>query len=135
VHRHTDILHCADAYAGPVLGMTEHDVVLAVPKLTFGYGLGGNLLFAFLVGATATLVAEKSTADGLAAAARDSSATLLLAQPRMISEILLDGRRSAAFSSLRLAVSAGEALSPALYERWRAAVGVELLDGFGSTEI
>jgi acyl-coenzyme A synthetase/AMP-(fatty) acid ligase len=34
-----------------------------------------------------------------------------------------------------LAVSAGEVLVPALYEKWRAKFTVELLDGFGSTEI
>ena len=36
--------------------------------------------------------------------------------------------------SLRLCVSAGEALPPALLERWQARMGVEILDGIGSTE-
>lgn len=135
VHRHTDILHCADAYAVAVLGMGEDEVVLAVPKLTFGYGLGGNLLFALLLGAAATLVPEPSTAASIAAAARTYEPSLMLAQPRMISEILGDEAHPAAFTSLRLAVSAGEALSPALYDRWKAATGLELLDGFGSTEV
>jgi 4-hydroxybenzoate-CoA ligase/benzoate-CoA ligase len=42
---------------------------------------------------------------------------------------------AAAATSLRLAVSAGEALPPDLYLRWRAATGVELLDAPGSTEV
>src|SRR5205823_14483983 len=37
-------------------------------------------------------------------------------------------------SSLRLCISAGEALPPAIFERWKARFGLELLDGIGSTE-
>jgi benzoate-CoA ligase len=37
-------------------------------------------------------------------------------------------------SSLRLAVSAGEALPPALFERFERRFGLEILDGIGSTE-
>jgi benzoate-CoA ligase len=37
-------------------------------------------------------------------------------------------------SSVRLAVSAGEALPPSLYERFKARFGVDILDGIGSTE-
>ena len=38
-------------------------------------------------------------------------------------------------SSLRLCVSAGEALPEDLYRRWRDTFGVETLDGIGTTEI
>jgi benzoate-CoA ligase len=38
-------------------------------------------------------------------------------------------------SSLRLCVSAGEALPDELYKRWRERFGVEILDGIGTTEI
>jgi benzoate-CoA ligase len=38
-------------------------------------------------------------------------------------------------AAVRLAVSAGEPLPQALYHRWRALTGVELLDGLGSTEV
>ena len=38
-------------------------------------------------------------------------------------------------SSLRLCVSAGEALPEELYNRWRERFGVELIDGIGTTEI
>jgi acyl-coenzyme A synthetase/AMP-(fatty) acid ligase len=36
---------------------------------------------------------------------------------------------------LRLCVSAGEALPARLGERWREVVGVDILDGLGSTEM
>ena len=37
-------------------------------------------------------------------------------------------------SSIRLAVSAGEALPPALYERFKRRFGIDIIDGIGSTE-
>jgi benzoate-CoA ligase len=42
--------------------------------------------------------------------------------------------RSYDLSSLRVCSSAGEPLPAALYERWKARFGVEILDGIGSTE-
>jgi benzoate-CoA ligase family protein len=133
-HLHTDIIHCIKAYSLPVLNMSASDRVLAVPKLTFGYGLGGNLLSAFYVGGVSILVPEPSSRESIGEAAARYSPTLFLGQPRLISN-LLDGHFPEAFHGLRVAVSAGEVLAPALYQRWRAKLDVELLDGFGSTEI
>jgi benzoate-CoA ligase len=51
---------------------------------------------------------------------------------------LVDGaderRRDFDLSSIRLAVSAGEALPASLYERFKARFGVDIIDGIGSTE-
>src|SRR5207245_1440845 len=38
-------------------------------------------------------------------------------------------------SSLRVCVSAGEALPDEIYTRWRERFGVEIIDGIGTTEI
>lgn len=133
-HRHTDILHCIESYCIPTLQMTSSDRVLAVPKLSFGYGLGGNLLAAFYVGGASILVPAPSTGATMLQAARQFAPTLFLAQPRALGELLQLDLRSG-FGSLRLAVTAGEILVPTLYERWRQAMNVELLDGFGTTEV
>jgi benzoate-CoA ligase len=53
---------------------------------------------------------------------------MMLAQAKPASEPDYD------LSSLRLAVSAGEALPPALFERFHRRFGLEILDGIGSTE-
>ena len=45
------------------------------------------------------------------------------------------GRRDYDLTSVRQAISAGEALPPALFERFRKRFGVEILDGIGSTEV
>lgn len=133
-HKHTDILYCIEAYSLQTLGMGPEDRVLAVPKLTFGYGLGGNLLSAFYVGGTAILVEEPSNGLSMSEAARRFRPTLFLAQPRALGELIQLNCRDP-FGSLRLAVSAGEALVRPLYDRWLAETAVELLDGFGSTEV
>src|SRR5439155_24797144 len=39
------------------------------------------------------------------------------------------------FSSVRRCVSAGETLPAEIFERWRRATGLEILDGIGSTEM
>src|SRR5262249_33490080 len=44
-------------------------------------------------------------------------------------------RRDFDLSSVRLGVSAGEALPPAIYERFKRRFGVHILDGIGSTEV
>jgi acyl-coenzyme A synthetase/AMP-(fatty) acid ligase len=133
-HKHTDILECVAAYSLPVLRMAPSDRVLAVPKLTFGYGLGGNLFSSCFVGATSILLPQKSTGETIAAAADRYNPTLFLAQPRVLAEIL-QSDVSIGLKKLRLAVSAGEVLVNALYRRWRNKYEVDLLDGFGSTEV
>lgn len=134
-HRHCDILECILAYSLPTLSMTETDRVLAVPKLTFGYGLGGNLLSAFYVGGTAILLPEPSSRESILRAAQQYKPTLFLGQPRLIADLVHAPLEEEAFEHLRLAVTAGEVLAPTLYDKWRSKLNIELLDGFGSTEI
>lgn len=133
-HRHEDILFCIKSYSLGVLQMIPEDKVLAVPKLTFGYGLGGNLLSALYVGGSSILVPDISTPESILMAAERHQPTLFLAQPRILVGLLQAGG-SEALLRLRLAVSAGEVLSPTLRENWIATTGVDLLDGFGSTEV
>ena len=46
-----------------------------------------------------------------------------------------DAERKWDLSSLRLCVSAGEALPDEIYARWKQRFGVEIIDGIGTTEI
>jgi len=62
--------------------------------------------------------------------------TAFFAVPTAYAQLLaaLDAGAGADLSSIRLCVSAGEALPPSLFERWQARTGLEILDGIGSTE-
>ena len=53
----------------------------------------------------------------------------------MLAHCSVAGRaRTSICRAIRLAVSAGEALPPALYERFKQRFGVDIIDGIGSTE-
>ncbi|WP_237386309.1 AMP-binding protein [Xenorhabdus sp. Sc-CR9] len=132
--RHRDILHCAYAFSENVLHMNSTDRVLAVPKLTFGYALGGALLFSFIHGASCIIFREKTTYEKIIELSEDLNPTIFLGTPRMISE-LLSNKRKNKLKSLRISTSAGEVLSPILLEKWSKEIGSPLLDGFGSTEV
>jgi acyl-coenzyme A synthetase/AMP-(fatty) acid ligase len=133
--RHADIAHTARAFAENVLAMRAGDRVLAVPKLTFGYALVGNLLFSLLYGASSILVSEVSTVENMVAAIRRHRPTIFLAQPRMLAEIPGHIKDAAELKCIRMTVSAGDVLSHAVRARWMEYSGLEVVDGFGSTEV
>ncbi|MEM7308305.1 MAG: benzoate-CoA ligase family protein [Planctomycetota bacterium] len=136
VHTHADFAYSTETYARQVVGYCEDDVCLSVPKLFFGYATGTNLMFPFRAGATAVLFPGRSTADELFDQIAAHRPTLLTSVPTMINNMLRSERcEGADFSSLRVCLSAGEALPAKLYEDWKERSGVEILDGIGSAEM
>ena len=136
VQSHASFANTTLCYGQGVLGLTERDITLAVPKLFFGYATGSNLFFPFSVGAAAALFPEKSTAETLFEKIRRFRPTVLINVPTMVHQMVShpDAAKQD-LSSLRLATSAGEALPVELYERWKRTFGVELLDGLGTAEM
>lgn len=132
VHLHHDFPYNTECYAKQVLGLRPDDVTLGVPKLFFGYATGANLLFPFAVGATAVLFRERATPERLFSLCERHRVTVLTSVPTMINKMVQAGARP--LSPLRVCLSAGEALPPELYQRWKEAFGVEILDGIGSAE-
>jgi benzoate-CoA ligase len=137
VHLHHDIVHTVVCYAQGVLGMTAADRTFSVAKLFFAYGLGNALTFPFAVGATTILWPGPPTAPNVFAQVERHKPTLFFSVPTNYGQLLAHKREGADFdlSSVRQAVSAGEALPKALFERFRDRFRVEILDGIGSTEI
>jgi len=136
VHTHADFAWSTETYALQVVRYEERDRCLSVPKLFFGYATGTNLMFPFRVGASSILFEGRSTADELFDQIAAHRPTLLTSVPTMISSMLRSPRMEAAdLSSLRVCLSAGEALPPKLYQEWKERTGVEILDGIGSAEM
>jgi len=136
VHVHSDFAYSTETYALEVAGYREDDVCLSVPKLFFGYATGTNLMFPFRVGASVVLFEGRSTADELFDQIERHRPTFLTSVPTLINHMLRSERIDAAdLSSLRLCLSAGEALPAQLYREWKARTGVEILDGIGSAEM
>ncbi len=140
VHLQHDMVVCAELFGKGILGITERDRTFSVAKLFFAYGLGNALSFPFSVGATTVLMPGPPTAQNVYETIERHRPTLFYSVPTGYGMMLAHPRvaeSSAAdfdLASIRLAVSAGEALPPALYERFKQRFGVDVLDGIGSTE-
>jgi benzoate-CoA ligase len=137
VHLHHDVVYTVEYYAKGILGINSSDRTLSVAKLFFAYGLGNALTFPFAVGATTILWPGPPTPPNVYAQIDRYQPTLFFSVPTNYGMLLAHRREGADFniSSVRQAVSAGEALPKALYERFKERFGVEILDGIGSTEI
>lgn len=136
VQTHASFANTTECYAKGVIGYTERDVTLSVPKLYFGYATGSNLLFPFAVGAATALFPEAATPDLLFQKIARFRPTILINVPTMINHMVSHpGAATHDLSCLRLATSAGEPLPVELYHRWKRTFGVELLDGLGTAEM
>jgi benzoate-CoA ligase family protein len=136
VQTHASFANTTECYAKGVIGYTERDVTLSVPKLYFGYATGSNLLFPFAVGAATALFPEAATPDLLFQKIARFRPTILINVPTMINHMVSHpGAATQDLSCLRLATSAGEPLPVELYHRWKRTFGVELLDGLGTAEM
>src|SRR6202011_4056025 len=137
VHLHHDIVFTVACYAQGILGMTAADRTFSVAKLFFAYGLGNALTFPFAVGATTILWPGPSTPPNVFAQIDRYKPTLFYSVPTNYGQLLAHKREGADFdlSSVRQAVSAGEALPKPLFERFKERFEIEILDGIGSTEI
>jgi benzoate-CoA ligase family protein len=136
VHLQHDMVVCAELFGKGVLGIQRDDHTFSVAKLFFAYGLGNALYFPFAVGATTILWPGPPTAANVYAVIERHRPTLLYSVPTGYGMLLAHTREDAEFDlcSVRLAISAGEALPPALFDRFRERFGLEIIDGIGSTE-
>jgi len=136
VHLQHDLPFNTEVFAKQTMGVNENDLTVSVPKLFFGYATGTNLLFPFAVGSATALFAERSTPEKLFEVIERYRPTILTTVPTMINSMLnAPDAISRDLSSLRFCYSAGEALPPELYERWKKSLGVEICDGIGSAEM
>src|SRR4051812_41164284 len=137
VHLQHDMIVCADAYARGVLGIDASDRCFSVAKLFFAYGLGNAMYFPLAVGATSILWPGSVAASTVYDLIERHRPTLFFSVPTHYAMLLAHQEQAREFdlSSVRCAVSAGEALPPAVFQRFRERFGIEILDGIGSTEI
>lgn len=137
VHRQRGMVATSTAYARGVLGLRPDDITFSVSKLFFAYGLGAGLYFPLSAGASTLLFPERPRADLIADAVRRHRPTVFFSVPTFYASLLREAESGAAmdFSSVRMAVSAGESLPAEIFARFRDRFGIEILDGLGSTEM
>ncbi len=133
MHFHQDMLAICDCYGACVLKASADDRFTGSPPLAFTFGLGGLVLFPMRIGAAMVLPEKAGPADLIDAIERYKVSVVFTA-PTAYRAILdkLDGRDIA---SLRVCVSAGEALPKATFDAWQARTGIPLMDGIGATEM
>lgn len=133
MHFHRDMLAICDTYGREVLRPRADDIFIGSPPLAFTFGLGGLVLFPFRVGASAVLL-EKASPDELLNATARHRATICFTAPTAWRAMARQASQHD-IACLRHCVSAGEALPLPTFEAWKAATGLELMDGIGATEM
>jgi 4-hydroxybenzoate-CoA ligase len=136
-HVHTSLMVTARLMGQGIIGIREDDVAFSAAKLSFSYGLGNAMSFPMSVGASTILLPERPTPQAVLDTIRRHRPTIFYAVPSLYAALLAhpDIGPGAGSDRLRLCISAGEALPANLGERWRDIVGVDILDGIGSTEM
>jgi benzoate-CoA ligase len=124
-------------FAQGVLALRADDRMFSVSKLYFAYGLGNGMYFPFFFGASTVLYPDRPRPDRIAQLVAQYRPTVFFAVPTFYAALLRDAEQGlhVDFSSIRIAVSAGESLPAEIFERFRERFGIEILDGIGSTEM
>jgi 2-aminobenzoate-CoA ligase len=123
--------------ARQLLDIRADDRCIGTPPIAFTFGLGGLVCFPMAARASVVLL-EKATPESLLDTIAATRATISFTAPTFYRHMALavaaaPGRFDT--SSLRVCVSAGEALPDATRSLWRDATGIEMLDGIGATEL
>jgi len=137
VHLHHDMVVCYETYARHILDLRPTDRVFSAAKLFFAYGLGNAGYFPMGAGAESVLSPHRPTPDAVFEILARHRPTIFFGVPTLYAAMLAvkDAHTRRDLSSLRLCVSAGEALPDEIYGRWKERFGVEIIDGIGTTEI
>ena len=133
VHLQHDMITITDLFVKPVLGMTEEDICFSASKLFFSYGLGNSLYFPFRFGACTVLWPERPDPEKILQVIEKHRPTFFFSVPTLYARLLRVEKRYD-LGSLRICLSSGEPLPPALFHQWKEKFGQELLDVVGSTE-
>jgi 4-hydroxybenzoate-CoA ligase len=148
IHSQYDMVVCSDGFGQGILGLNENDIIFSAARLFFAYGLGNSCYLPFGVGASVVLNSDSPKPENVLRHLQRFRPTVFFGIPTLYGQILeylekLDKKNGTTpdpnatheFSSIRICFSAGEALPPELYHRWKARFGIDILDGIGTTEL
>ncbi len=117
------------------LGLTASDRIYASSKLFFAYPLANCILTGVKIGAAIIVDPHWPTAQGVVATVMARRASVLFSVPSLYRDLLKQGLAGQlAQCGVRLFVSAGEALPPALRDEWKRQLGCTIVNGLGASE-
>ena len=134
VHSHRDLLAACRAWPDHVLQARPDDIVMGSPPLAFTFGLGGLLLFPLWAGASVYYPDGVYTPSRMVELMAQVGCTVCYTAPtfyRQMAPLI----QQHPVPTLRISVSAGEALPDATRQLWKQASGLEMIDGIGATEM
>jgi benzoate-CoA ligase len=137
IHHHKSMEAAFENYAKQVLQIAENDITFSASKLFFAYGLGNGMYFPFGAGGTTVLLKDRPTPDKVLEVLVDSKPTIFFGVPTLYGAMINYVEKTGKLpdlSSVRICVSAGEALPSIFIKKWRELFNLEILDGIGSTE-
>jgi 2-aminobenzoate-CoA ligase len=132
MHTHRDLLSIDDTF-GHLLELGPDDLLACTAPLAFTFGLGMLVVFPLRAGACA-LLTEQATPVEVASLVDRLGVTVLATAPTAYKQVLAAGEIER-LGRLRLSVSAGEHLPQRTWEAVRAAIGLEVVNGIGATEM
>jgi len=136
VHAHRDMVITSERYGRGIAGIREDDTVYCASKLFFSYGFGGGMTFPLWAGSTIVVIPEKTTPELTFSVIGKFRPTVFFGVPTLYGQQLHAAEQAKPdMSSIRIALSAGEALPAHIYEQAKKNFGFTILDGIGSTEV
>ncbi len=141
VHSHRAMVVTSQLYGKDTLGVKEEDICFSAAKLFFAYGLGNAMTFPLWSGASCVLFAERPTPKSIFEVIQRFKPSIFFGVPTLyaaqLKQLKSDSNISPEYvdlSSIRISVSAGEALPSDILLRWKEYTKTDILDGIGSTE-
>ena len=134
VHTHRDVLAACEAWPRHILKATPSDIIMGSPPLAFTFGLGGLLLFPMWAGASVYFPSVPYTPEAMVHLIKQTGATICYTAPTFYRQMAVFAKQHGT-PTLRICVSAGEALPDATRQLWKNATGIDMIDGIGATEM
>ena len=134
MHFHRDIIAMCDCFPRYTFGARADDIYTGSPPLAFTFGLGAQLAFPLRFGSCVVYLDRPPSPEALWETVQKYKCNTLYTAPVMF-RALADMAGEYDISSLEKCVSAGETLPGPIWEAFREATGIRIIDGIGSTEM
>jgi len=137
VHGHRGPVAAFEAFGRGIVRLGRGDRTIATAGLPFVYALGNAFLFPLLARGAAILPSDLLLPSVLGAL-QQHAATVLVSGPWSLEAMVRLADRDRwrdGLRALRIVLSAGEALPPAVFLRWRDTFGQPIVDNLGCTEM
>jgi 2-aminobenzoate-CoA ligase len=135
VHLVEEMLAVADTFGHYGWKLRDDDVVFSPAPLAFAAGYGAMAVIPFRFGA-AVSVMPRFEPDAAFETVQQHHATVLTILPTSYRKMLqVEGAEKFDLSSVRMCTGGGEALTAETYRQWLERFGLEIFEGFGTTEM